>query len=204
MLRLFSQFSLWLVLLMTVWLAGLGWFMQQVPRKESQTPPPAADCIALLTGGKGRLETALRLLAEGKGKMLFVSGAGKEVTLKDLLSRASGPTQLALGQKYRGQPPIELGNEAENTIGNAIETERWIQGKSCRNLLLVTSNYHMPRSLVEFRERLPGIELIPVAVFPEDFAGDGFDDEGNRALLMSEYHKYIASILRHALLSLGH
>jgi uncharacterized SAM-binding protein YcdF (DUF218 family) len=203
MLRLFSQFTLWLVLLMTVWLAGLGWFIQQIPKKESQGAISTADCIVLLTGGKGRLEVALKLLAEGKGKVLFVSGAGKEVTVKDLVGRATATTQLALSHRYGGKPPIILGQQAENTIGNASETAAWISTTDYKSLLLVTSNYHMPRSLNEFHEHLPDIKITPAPVYPEDFSADPIDDEDNRALLMSEYHKFLASTMRHAFLSVS-
>lgn len=204
MLRLFSHFTMWVVFLMLAWMGGLGWFMQSIPSKNAD-PLPAADCIVLLTGGKGRLETALKLLAEDKGKELFISGAGKQVALADLIGRSSPATQLALRQRFGGKPPVTLGREAENTIGNSEETAKWLAGTDHKSLLLVTSNYHMPRSLNEFRERMPQMQIIPAPVFPEDFSDEGgIQDEQNRALLMSEYHKFIASELRHAYLSMTH
>lgn len=200
MLRFFSQFMLWLLLLMLVWLGGLGWFIKEIPEKNTQ-PLPAAEAIVVLTGGKGRLETALILLAEGKGSMLFISGAGKEVAIRDVIERSSPATQIALRKRFSGKLPIVIGSDAENTIGNAGETKKWLAATGYKSLLLVTSNYHMPRSLVEFRAAMPGISFIAAPVFPEDFSTDDIHDDDNRALLMSEYHKFIASLLRHAFLS---
>jgi uncharacterized SAM-binding protein YcdF (DUF218 family) len=199
--RFASQIALWLLLLMGLWLAGLGWFMQQIP-KTPVGPVPVADGIVVLTGGGGRMEKALQLLSQGKGKALFVSGANDGVTLADLLARASAPTRAALKKRFGQQPPIHLGHAAQNTIGNALETRDWLREIGYKRILLVTSNYHMPRSLNEFRENLGDVEIIPVAVLPEDFTlEDGMADPQDRALLMSEYHKYMASVLRHAFVS---
>ena len=199
--RFASQIALWLLMLMALWLAGLGWFMRQIP-KTPTAPVPVADGIVVLTGGGGRMEKALQLLSQGKGKALFVSGASDGVTVADLLARAKAPTREALKKRFGQHPPIHLGHVAQNTIGNAIETRRWLHDIGYKRILLVTSNYHMPRSLNEFRENLGDIDIVPVAVLPEDFTlEDGMADPEDRALLMSEYHKYMASVLRHAFVS---
>ena len=67
---MFRKITLCFVLCMTVWLAGLSWFIAQVPRGPS-SDPRSADAIVVLTGGSNRLEYGLQLLAEGKGKKLF-------------------------------------------------------------------------------------------------------------------------------------
>ena len=203
MLRLFSQITMWLLLFMTIWLAGLGWFVKQIPAQTTQQPLPAADAIILLTGASGRLDKAMQLLAEGKGKALFISGAGKEVSAADLLRRVPDATRHAIAARFGAGAPITLGHEAENTIGNARESAEWVRAGSYHSILLVTSSYHMPRSLNEFHEYLPPeITIIPAPVFPDDFSlENGMPDAKHRALLMSEYHKYIASLLRHAFLS---
>jgi len=69
---------------------------------------------------------------------------------------------------------------------------------------VVTSNYHMPRAIVELSHAMPDISLIPFAV-----VGDKWRDEpwwmsgATLRLLLSEYAKYVAAELRVRLADLG-
>jgi uncharacterized SAM-binding protein YcdF (DUF218 family) len=168
-----------------LWFGGFAWFTQQIPT--AQTEPKPADAIVILTGGKGRLEYSLRLLTQGKGKTLFISGVGNIKNFDDLLNRFPGDLQ----KQVRALPPsaIELGREAENTIGNAQETAHWADAHAIKTLLVVTSNYHMPRALLEFGEIMPHVTLIPAPLLAEG----GYDWR----LLFSEYHKFLAAKCRH-------
>lgn len=184
-----------------LWLSGLLWFVQTIPTA-SASLPVSADAIIVLTGGKGRLEHGLQLLADRKAPVLFISGVGKNVTVGDLLLQARGE----LGKTIRKLPEsaIILGREAENTIGNAEETARWIQSRKPKSIILVTANYHMPRSISEFTELMPDLTLHTSPVFPDDFdLSRWWLNADNRSLVLSEYHKYIAGKLRHALISGG-
>jgi uncharacterized SAM-binding protein YcdF (DUF218 family) len=97
---------------------------------------------------------------------------------------------------------IVLGHDAQNTIGNAEETSRWVKMQGYESIRLVTSDYHMPRSLEEFSYTLPDVSVVP-----EPVVGDRFSlyktivNTESRLLLMSEYHKYLAARLRHVLLN---
>jgi uncharacterized SAM-binding protein YcdF (DUF218 family) len=201
MVRLFSQIAMWLLVCMGLWLAGLGWFIQQIPTTPVNALPNA-DAIVVLTGARGRVEHGLQLLVQNKGKALFISGARDGVTLATLLDKMPSQLRRTMSSRYGNKLPITLGHEAENTIGNARETAQWLSQNNYRSVLLVTSNYHMPRSLGEFREALAGITITPAPVVPRDFIlAGGMEDDNDRALLMSEYHKFLASQLRHAFLS---
>src|SRR5690606_2006659 len=123
----------------------------------------SADAIVVLTGGSGRLEYGLQLLAEGKAPVLFVSGAEASVTMGDILRRAPQNVRRQLAD----HPSSIVLGRAENTIGNAEETAQWLKDHAVSRLILVTSNYHMPRSLLEFSDRLPDTVLIPAPVMPE-------------------------------------
>jgi uncharacterized SAM-binding protein YcdF (DUF218 family) len=90
---------------------------------------------------------------------------------------------------------------AENTIGNAAETVLWLNHEHYSSIRLVTSGYHMPRSVAEFQEVAPGLIIIPAPVFGEEFAQSWWRTEDGRALIFSEYHKYLASKFRHWLVS---
>src|SRR3546814_1991195 len=119
------------------------------------------DAIIVLTGGSERLPTGLDLLSRDRADKLFVSGvyAGVEVAELLRLSRQS-PQELACC--------IVLGYAANDTRGNAVETAAWVHAEGYKSLRLVTSNYHMARSLLEFRRLMPEIEIVPHPVRPGD------------------------------------
>src|SRR5690606_16014766 len=148
MLRLLQKILLSFCLLAILWAGGFLWFIGQMPVEPSHDDTHA-DVIVVLTGGAGRLEYGFRLLAEGKGKALFISGVSKAATVNDLVALVEPPVR-----KEVKRLPITLGRDAVNTIGNAEETARWIREKNYKTIHLVTSNYHMPRSISEFRQTL--------------------------------------------------
>ncbi len=105
-----------LVIILFIWFMGLKWFESQIPQSTSTIPENSADAIVALTGGNGRLEYALQLLAEHKANILFISGVGENVTIDDIIK------QVQPGIRGKINPnEIIIGNKAENTIGNAEE-----------------------------------------------------------------------------------
>jgi len=65
------------------------------------------------------------------------------------------------------------------------------------SLRLVTANYHMRRSLLEFSALMPDFTIIPEPVLPGNFQREQWwRHPASRALVLSEYHKYIATWLR--------
>lgn len=164
--------------------AGFLWFLTSLPR-EAADPARETDAIVVLTGGSGRVSQGLELLEAGKAKKLFISGVYYAVDVNELLRVAERqPEDLSCC--------IALGYEAGNTRGNAEETAAWIRKQDYASLRLVTSAYHMPRSLLQFRRAMPGVEILPHPVFPE-----GYDPEarwrlpGSLSLLLQEYGKYL-------------
>lgn len=177
------------------WLLGFLWFTQQIPQVKNATLANneftensgniSGNVIVVLTGGSGRLEYGLQLLAEHKGKTLFISGAGENVTVSDILHQATDNFS-----KKINKADIILGHEAENTIGNAQEIKNWLKNNPAHNIILVTSNYHIPRSMLELSYVLPSVSITPAPVIADD-----------NEMVLSEYHKYIASKLRHLFVS---
>jgi uncharacterized SAM-binding protein YcdF (DUF218 family) len=69
---------------------------------------------------------------------------------------------------------------------------------------VVTSNYHMPRAIVEMSHAMPDIALIPYAVVGERWRDEPWWENGTTfRLVLSEYVKYIAAGLRVHLFDLG-
>jgi uncharacterized SAM-binding protein YcdF (DUF218 family) len=165
------------------WLAGFLWFVHAVELPENTDA--RADGIVVLTGGADRIATGLRLLKDGRGRALLISGVGRGADLTSL-SRAAGVDPGGLSGR------ITLGREATSTIGNADETAAWVQRENLHSLLVVTASYHMMRAMTELQRTLPGVVLIAAPVLPPALRSGGASFATVR-LLAHEYTKWLAS-----------
>ena len=182
------------LLLALAWLAGLVAFVSVIP-PAADTPEARTDAIVVLTGGSERLAEGLRLLAAGRADKLFVSGVGKDVDLDSLLQEL--PHGAILPDAARLACCIALGHGADNTLGNARETAAWMAGQGFHSLRLVTADYHMLRSLVEFRRAMPDIRITGHPVFPPGVMRSGWWRwPGTTFLLVGEYDKLLLSLGR--------
>ena len=147
-------------------------------RRRIAGPPPHADGIVVLTGGADRIEAALRLLSNGDGDRLLVSGTGGGANLNDL-ARSAGIDPGPLAGR------VTLGRGAATTHGNAAETASWAQQAGLHSLIVVTAAYHMPRALTEIGRALPGVRLYPAPVQPPGILGaDGWPTAAGLRLLV--------------------
>jgi uncharacterized SAM-binding protein YcdF (DUF218 family) len=171
-------------------LLGLGflWFIWRVPADEVALDRNA-DGIVALTGGASRIADAIELLASGRGKRLLISGAYRATNSKEI-SR--------LNPEYERWVRCCVDfDRSLNTLGNAIETKRWAERRGFRSLIVVTSNYHMPRALAEISHQLPDVALVPFPVVTERQRADPWWARAATARLMvSEYLKYVFAKLR--------
>jgi uncharacterized SAM-binding protein YcdF (DUF218 family) len=175
---------------LALWLSGLVWFAGTIPRRDGGSLRPT-DAIVVLTGGSERLNTGIQLLSGGLGRKLFVSGVHQGVELPDLLRTA----QVEPGAL---ECCIVLGHAAGNTVGNAAETAAWMQAEQFRSLRLVTGNYHIRRSLLEFRMALPDVEIVPHPVAPDHVRLDHWWRwPGTANLIVTEYNKYLVTLVRY-------
>lgn len=148
-----------------------------------------AEGIVVMTGGQHRLAEGARLLAEERGRRLLVSGANRAVSREDI-HRASGLDQRTFER-------VDVGYEALDTIGNAEETRDWARERGFRRMIVVTSTYHMPRTLVELRRAMPEAIFIPHRVISAKFRDQRWwQHPGTARLLLSEYIKIIPSAAR--------
>lgn len=149
-----------------------------------------ADGIVVLTGGSQRLNDALGLLAQGQGKRLLISGVHQNTGREEIARNASS-------RRVMLDCCVDLGRSARNTIGNAIEARRWARSNGFTSLLIVTSNYHMPRTLGEFQHVLGGITLTGYPVVSDSVdIRRVWSDVGAFRLVASEYLKFMVSRLR--------
>ncbi|HML11023.1 MAG TPA: YdcF family protein [Stellaceae bacterium] len=172
---------------MLLWAAGLVWFVHC--SLSFAADPAQTDAIVVLTGGRLRLETGLDLLGAGRAHKLFVSGVNPHVDRLELMRVAGHADADDLTR-------IVIGHDADNTFGNARETAVWMQQEGYRSLRLVTSWYHMQRSLLEFERAMPQARIVAEPVFAghEGEARWGWFDVV--LLTVSEYDKYLAALIR--------
>jgi uncharacterized SAM-binding protein YcdF (DUF218 family) len=178
------------LLVLGLWSIGLLLFAADIP-KTLTDENTHTDAIVVLTGGSERLETGLALLRQGMADKLFVSGVYRGVDVTELLRLArQKPDQL--------ECCIVLGHSADSTMGNANETAQWMKQQGFHSLRLVTANYHMRRSLSEFRHALPDVEIIAHPVFPDKVKSENWWLwPGTAHLIVGEYLKYLLGQLRH-------
>ncbi|NIZ00323.1 YdcF family protein [Thalassospira lucentensis] len=184
-----------LIMIGLAWLAGFVWYVNSIPTTVDNTDQKT-DAIVVLTGGSERLSEGRRLLARGLAKKLFISGVYRGVEVDELLSVGKSDPRLI-------SCCVVLGHVAENTRGNALETAVWVYEQGYTSLRIVTANYHMRRSLLEFKSLMPDVDMIANPVFPDNVKIDSWwRYPGSAALIASEYNKYLFASLRNSVLDL--
>lgn len=177
-----------LALVLLPLLALAGGFLAFLDAAAQPPPQPErrTDGIAVLTGGAERVATGLRLLREGRGQWMLISGVHRDAMLEDLDGgEALGP----LAQR------VELGRTATTTLGNAREVAEWARAYRLRSIRVVTAGYHMPRALLELRRALPEVELLPWPVTPARLRGsEALAEPRTWRLLGGEYLKLVLAL----------
>lgn len=184
--RLIFDFLLMLVVLLII---GFILFATGLAH-ERPLPERNADGIAVLTGGASRIDQAMKLLAQGRAKRVLITGVNRTTTTEELKDLASQ------GDQYFACC-VDIDKEARNTIDNATETSQWVALNHYGSIIVVTSNYHMPRALAELGRAMPGVVLIPYAVADNNVHLDRWwSYPGTTRLLLSEYLKYLPALGR--------
>ncbi len=167
---------------------GLGflWFTTWV----ALSVPPAdarADGIVVLTGGRDRVQGAVELLEAGRGRRLLISGVHPATRAEDI-------QRATIGGRGLFDCCVDLGHRAETTVGNAIEAADWARAHRFTSLIVVTSAYHMPRSMLELDKALPGVRKVAWPVKRPDLNIDTwFLHPPTAKLLLHEYVKYMVT-----------
>ncbi|HEY1096623.1 MAG TPA: YdcF family protein [Alphaproteobacteria bacterium] len=155
-----QYFNRFLVLGLAIYLllaAAYYWQINHYPPLPAQTQ---VDGIVILTGGAERVDRGLEMLDKGMAHRALISGVHRDVKLRELLVLHHVSSALA--------SRIDLGFGAIDTAGNAQETAKWVDAHAMKSLIVVTSNYHMPRAILHLRSVLPHeVTLIPASVTPD-------------------------------------
>jgi uncharacterized SAM-binding protein YcdF (DUF218 family) len=177
------------IILVSAFIVGFFIFAAWLDRWET-APSRRSDGIVALTGGSQRIGDAIDLLDKGYGSRLLISGVNERTSREEI-------ARLNPGQRRLFDCCVDLDYRARNTIGNAVETRRWAQQHAFGSLIVVTSNYHMPRALLEIGHALPRARLTPfTVVVPSVNSGEWWQSPATARILVSEYVKFIAMWVR--------
>lgn len=172
--------GVWLGFLAFVWfwLCSTAWFcnLLRAPLERDAGEMrveklPTADAIVILGGGM-RADTnrfpyaemasggdrawhAARLYKAGKAPIVIPTGVGDRESTEPLLLDLGVPESAIVGEY-----------EARNTEENARFVQRLLSKRSRSKVLLVTSAWHMKRSVQMYQKYAPGLEIIPA---PTDY-----------------------------------
>lgn len=177
-----KNISVIIILLGIAWLTGFLVFSHQIyhftPDANTKT-----DAIIVLTGGKNRISEAAKLLNQGLGEKLFISGVAQKTSLQDLKNR--GDITL------KNEKDVTLDKRSTNTEENAIEATEWVKNNNIKSIRLVTSNYHILRSEQEFRALDKNLNIILHPVYSENVSSQWWKNYGSFFLIASEYNKFL-------------
>ncbi len=180
-----------------LWAVGLAAFITGLPGP-SQDAPGKADGVVVFTGGGGaRITTGMTIFANGAGERLLISGVHPDTSRE------------RLSEFWDGAPDmfnccVDLGREARSTEGNAEESAAWARKHEYNDLILVTSDYHIPRAIAATKAKMPDASITPYVV------ASGYLNEKGRPLsrqawrkLAGEYTKYLLVRLKSLFSFLG-
>jgi uncharacterized SAM-binding protein YcdF (DUF218 family) len=154
----------------------------------------AADGIVALTGDEDRISEAMRLLAQGKAGRLLISGVYKRTGATQIISmNGAGRDEASLFDCC-----VDLDKRSLNTEDNAFEATIWARKRGFRSLIVVTSTYHMPRTLLELRQSMPEADLIPYPVKSPRMETEWWNDPKTTWVLCKEYLKFVTASARYA------
>ena len=146
--------------------------------------------------GSDRLAEGFRLLDAGLSPRMLITGVAQGVSLQQVIDGMSSDKSVVPSPENLACC-VTLGYEAGNTVGNAVETATWVRDNKIASVRLVTANYHMKRSQLEFHRALPGISIIPHPVFPKEMQDNWwFVKPRILILLAGEYHKFVGAWAR--------
>lgn len=177
--------------ILLIWCAGFFLYTEDVLVMQAGGPDPSmrADGIVVLTGGSERLPAGLDLLQAGVAPRLLISGVDPRADGENLLQNHPAKSKLSCC--------ITLGIFAEDTHGNAKEAAGWVSKFTMKKIVLVTSNYHMRRALLEFHQALPNTTVFRVSVNPpQAFIDEWWTHSGTASLLMEEYNKLLLAMVK--------
>lgn len=175
-------FSFLILMAAAGFIGGFALFLKNLPTPDGNIPPllnNQIEALSVFTGSAGRIQTGLGYLQKGFKGPVLITGVHMSVVMDDL----EGISILEETQKKR----ITLDYTAQTTRDNVYVTSQWAAQNKKQHIGVVTAYYHLPRSLLLFKQQGAGLAVYPIPVFPQ---------ETNWQVLFKEYSKLVAAYLR--------
>lgn len=169
--------------LISLWIIAFFWFLTTMPKTSTDTKT-IADAAIVLTGGNGRVKLGHDLITKGLAKKLFITGVNRSVHISHLKKLQHLENSNIVAEN--------LGYDAVNTSGNAIEAAKWVSENNIKTVRLVTTDYHMKRSVLEFKSKMPKISIIEDPV-----AQTRLMNMEAVSFLIQEFHKYLGVVVKY-------
>ena len=169
---------------------GFSRFASNIQAHQNDPLLNQAEAVVVFTGGKHRIQTAVELLMQRKAKRMLISGVNTSNTEKQVGKSVGIDPQIL-------KCCVDFDYQALDTQGNATYTANWIRKNNFKTVIVVTSDYHLPRGMLELRRALPDIRLEPFAVkYAALQRTNWFTDPQTLKVMITEYSKYLAASLR--------
>ncbi len=185
----FSRWILPVLALVLLWMGGFLHYTHEIsgPKFKSTN---TAEGIVILTGTPARLKVGFELLKSGAAKRILISGVNRQVSREQL--------RIAMGESDEIMNCcVDLGRIAHDTVGNAYEASLWASEHKFNKLIIVTSAYHMPRSLVELKRQMPNKNLYAFSPATDALKLEKWwKSPALFYVLSAEFNKYIISLFR--------
>lgn len=166
---------------------GFFFFVRAVTTQSLPHPVLKADGIVVLTGkGGGRLEAGAKLLREGLGERLLISGVNPDISRDEILDVLSVPDPLS-------ECCVDM-DFAQDTIENGQKTSIWAQALGFEHIILVTSAYHMPRAQGAISAASGRMKITPYPVGHDSFR-HWWKQGSQIKRLIREYGKLLVSFI---------
>ena len=192
----YKTFFILIILFSTFFCIELFFFKEKILSIDKYESTKESN-IVILTGGSNRIKDGLKIINKFNNTnnlhfKILVSGTGKGFTKLSLRNILNADFDLKLLDCC-----LELESVSKNTFSNAIETFKWATRNNIKHFILITSNYHMPRALLEFRNKMPNIKIHTHPITPKKHdINKWLESTETFSLILMEFSKFLIASFR--------
>ena len=126
-------------------------YLDKAPQKQYLNNTP----VIILTGDNGRISQGLELAERIDSPDIFITGVNESLNKNDIIRNWQADKLDSL---------ISIDHKALNTIGNIEQSVAWLQQREFDKAVIVTSNYHMPRTKMLLNVKAPEFSFLSYPV----------------------------------------
>ena len=193
---IYKSFFVFIIFVLTYFFIELYIFKERILSIDKYESRKKSN-IVILTGGSNRIKDGLKIInkfdsANNFYFKILVSGTGKGFTKSSLRKILNSSFDLKLLDCC-----LELESVSKNTFSNATETFKWATKNNIKQFILITSNYHMPRALLEFRHKMPNIKIYTHPITPKKHnINKWLSSTETFSLILMEFSKFLIASFR--------